>query len=119
MNSYLSIARHYGGVRFRGYQYIVVDKLGRDLWECTFAKDRAGSDKAIPAGESADLVRMDFVKFYKALGRDKFLQVLKDNPHATDKDLTAIYKGIVAEQKAEKKRKEASKQLSLFKEGEV
>lgn len=117
MNGYLSVARYHGGVRFQRHQYVIVDKLGRDLWECTFAADRAGSSKAIPPGEPADLVRMDFVKHYKALGRDKFLQMLKDNQHATDKELKARMKELADKAKAEKKQKKESKQLSLFEEG--
>lgn len=91
-NSPLSIARYYGRVKFDGHEYYIVDKLGRDLWKCSMAADRAGSDKAIPAGEPADLVRKDFIPYYRKLGRDKFLEVLKEHPTAPDKKLMAIYK---------------------------
>ena len=92
MNTHLSVARHYGGVQFNGHRYIIVDKHGRDLWEASMAKDREGSDKAIPPGEPADLLRQDFQKFYKKLGREKFIEILKDNPHTSDEALKNIYK---------------------------
>ena len=111
MNSQLSLARFSGRVRVNGNVYLVVDKLGRDLMECTFAADRAGSDKAIPEGESADLVRKDFIPYYRKLGRDKFLEVLKANQHASDKELMAIYKEMTA-----KPKKDKAKQPNLFEE---
>lgn len=98
-NSQLSIARYYGRAKFGGHEYYIVDKLGRDLWECSFAADRAGSDKAIPAGEPADLVRRDFIPFYRKLGRDKFLEVLKAHQQTPDKELMAIYKDMTAKPK--------------------
>ena len=109
-NTQLSIARHYGGVQLNGHEYYIVDKLGRDLWECSMAADRAGSDKAIPAGAPADLVRKDFIPYYKKLGRDKFLEVLKEHPTHSDKLLHAIYKEMTS------KKKVKTKQPNLFEE---
>ena len=114
VNSQLSIARYYGRAKFQGHEYYIVDKLGRDLWECSMAADRAGSSKAIPAGEPADLVRRDFIPFYRKLGRDKFLEVLKVNPTASDKELLAIYKEMTA-----KPKKDKTKQPNLFEEENV
>lgn len=92
VNSPLSIARYYGHVRISGQEYIIVDKQGRDLWEASAAKDRRGSDKAIPPGEPADLLRKDFQRYYKKLGREEFLSVLKAYPHASADTLKNIYK---------------------------
>lgn len=111
VNSQLSITRYYGGIKFGGHEYLIVDKHGRDLWECSMAADRAGSNKAIPAGEPADLVRRDFIPYYRKLGRDKFHEVLKANPHASDKEMMAIYKEMTAKPKK-------VKQPSLFNEKE-
>lgn len=102
MNSQLSIARHYGRIKFGGHEYFIVDKLGRDLWECTAIANMTGQDKAIPEGEPADLVRIDFIPYYKKLGRDKFLQVLKDNPSATHTMLKEIYKEMTNKAKKTK-----------------
>ena len=113
IDSQLSIARFYGRVKFGGHEYYIVDKLGRDLWECSMAADRAGSDKAIPAGASADLVRKDFIPYYRKLGRDKFLEVLKAHPTIPDKELLAIYKEMT-----KKPKKQTTKQPNLFEEEE-
>ena len=106
-SSQLSVARYYGRIKFNGHEYYIVDKLGRDLWECSFAADRAGSDKAIPAGEPADLVRKDFIPFYKKLGRDKFLEVLRANPTSADEKLKAIYKEMT-------RKKDVIKPIDIF-----
>ena len=99
INSQLSLARFSGGATIGRHRYIIVDKHGRDLYEASMAKDRAGSDKAIPPGEPADLLRQDFQKYYKKLGRDKFLEILKINSHASDEVLKNIYKEAVKAKK--------------------
>ena len=109
MNTQLSIARFHGGARVGGHQYVIVDKHGRDLWEASVAADRAGSDKAIPPGEPADLLRQDFQTFYKKLGRDKFLEVLKAYPHASADTLKNIFREKTRKPKADK-----PKQPNLF-----
>lgn len=42
----------------------------------------------------ADLLRKDFLKHYRRLGRDRFIEVLKWNKRASDKELQKIYKEI-------------------------
>ena len=92
--SQLSIARRFGGITNNGKRWIIVNSRGMDLFECTHEANKLGRDMAIPAGEPADLVRQDFVKYYRKLGRERFLEVLKEHPVATDKELTAIYKEL-------------------------
>lgn len=103
-NSQFSVARYYGRVKINGHEYYIVDKLGRDLWECTAIANKTGQDKAIPAGEPADLVRKDFIPYYRKLGRDKFWEVLRANPTSTDEKLKAIYKGMTSKPKKEKQK---------------
>lgn len=79
-NSQLSIARYYGGIRYDGHEYIIVDKLGRDLFECSAIAKKEGRQKAIEPGEPADLIRKDFKPLYKKIGRDKFIEMLKAHP---------------------------------------
>ena len=79
-NSQLSIVRHYGKIRFDGQEYIIVDKRGHDIYECSCEAARAGREKAIEPGEPADLVQLAFVPLYRKLGRERFLQFLEDNP---------------------------------------
>lgn len=102
INTQLSMARYYGRVKFNGHEYWIVDKRGRDLWECSMAADRAGSDMAIPPGEPADLVRKDFIPYYKKLGRDWFIEVLTSNKDASEKELIKIYKEITKKPKKAK-----------------
>ena len=94
-NTQLSIVRHTGEIKFNSHEYIIVNKEGKDIYECSIEADKAGREKAIEPGEPCDLCRKDFVKFYRALGRDKFLNVLKENPYATDKQLTDIFKELI------------------------
>ena len=77
-NSYLSVARHYGGVKFDGADYIIVDKHGRDVWECSAIANREGRSKAIEPGEPADLIWRNLQPHYRTLGRDRILELLKD-----------------------------------------
>lgn len=79
-NSQLSIARYYGGVNYNGHHYIIVDKLGRDLFECSEIAEKEGRDKAIEPGEPADLIREDFKKIYRKIGREKFIEIVKAHP---------------------------------------
>lgn len=102
-NSQLSIARYYGRISFCGHEYYIVDKQGRDIWECTQEAYREGREMAIPAGEPRDLVRMDFVPYYRKLGRERFLAVLKDHLRTNDKMLKAIYKEEIEKRKGGEK----------------
>ena len=93
-NSQFSVARYYGCVKVNGHEYVIVNKEGKDIFECSIEAEKAGREKAIELGEPADLCRRDFVKHYRRLGRDRFLQVLKDHPQASDKELMKIYKAL-------------------------
>ncbi len=79
-NSHFSVARYYGEVKVNGSRYVIVDKLGRTLLECSIIAEKEGREKAIEAGEPADLIREEFIPLYKKHGRDKFIEVLKAHP---------------------------------------
>jgi hypothetical protein len=77
MNSHLSIARFYGGAIINGKEYVIVNKEGvsmRDLAD----KAKFG-DILIPEGEPADLILKEWQPIYKALGRDKFIEYIKEH----------------------------------------
>lgn len=99
MDSPLSTARFNGGITLYGHDYLIVNKDGKDIYECSFEAAKAGRKYAIEPGEPADLCRTDFIKYYKKLGRDKFLEVLKDNPTASDEYLMKIYKDLTKKTK--------------------
>ena len=77
MNTPYSIARHYGRVIINGEIYIIVNKYGQDLFECSEIAEREGRDKAIEPGEPADLIWSGLHKHYKRLKRDRILELLK------------------------------------------
>lgn len=78
-NSQLSIARYTGRITLDGHQFVIVDKRGHDIYECSIEAQMARRQKAIEPGEPADLCRTDFVPIYRELGREKFLQFLTEN----------------------------------------
>ena len=79
-NSQLSLARFYGRINVFGREYIIVDKRGHDIFECSEEAEKAGREKAIEPGEPCDLCRVDFVPIYRKLGREQFLKFIKENP---------------------------------------
>lgn len=81
-NSYFSIARYYGQIQYNGDHYIIVNKQGITIFELSNpnSKHYVGDDKkAIEPGEPADLVLIQWVPIYKALGRDKTIELVKQN----------------------------------------
>lgn len=84
-NCHLSIARYYGGARILGKDYRIVNKDGIDLFELSNpdSKHYVKEGKAIPPGEPADLVQLEWIPLYRKMGRDKFLTMLKENPKIT------------------------------------
>ena len=96
-NSQLSIARYYGGLKYNGHDYQIVNKQGITLMELSDPDSKhyvAGDRKAIEPGEPADLVRKGFIPFYKKLGRDLFIDILKEHQQASDVELKKIYKEL-------------------------
>jgi hypothetical protein len=78
-NSQFSVARYYGGININGKRYIIVNKEGKDLWECSEEAEKAGRDKAIEPSEPADLILVEWQPIYRALGRDAFIEYIKTN----------------------------------------
>ena len=91
-NSYLSVARHYGGISFQGNEYTIVNKYGQTLFE-----------SSIPPGEPADLVVDWLILCYKNMGRDKFIEHLKTIPEgAGKKDVIKSFKEVTKRSKKPK-----------------
>lgn len=80
-NSPLSIVRRTGRLKLGGYEYVICNKEGKDIFQCSIEAERAGREKAIEAGEPADLVRRDVVPIYRKLGREGFIEFCKANPN--------------------------------------
>ena len=79
-NSYLSIARYYGGIKVHGDEYKIVNKEGVTLEELSNPRSKryVKSGMAIQPGEPADLVRKDWIPIYKKLGRDRTIELVKN-----------------------------------------
>lgn len=88
--SQYSVARYYGGIRINRHEYVIMRKDGKDIFEASVEAERLGKPMAIEPGEPADLLREDFKEFYKELGRDGFIAVLKANQEASAEELKDI-----------------------------
>lgn len=88
VNSQLSIARYYGGMELDGRKYIIVDKLGRDLRECSKIAEKEGREKAIEPGDPADLILATLQKAYRKLGRDHIIALIKEGK--TENEIKAL-----------------------------
>ena len=89
-NSQLSIARYYGEITFNGRKYIIVDKHGRDIYECSAIADKEGREKAIEPGEPADFILSTLRFAYRKLGRDRIIELIKDGK--TEEEIKALAK---------------------------
>lgn len=98
-NSQLSIVRHYGRITIGRNMYIIVNKDGIDVFALSAMAARRGKGKAIEPGEPCDLVREDFVKYYKKLKRNRFIAVLKEHPRASEQELKTIMKEKIKNKK--------------------
>ena len=88
-NSHFSVARYHGRIKVNGVEYVICDKHGRDIFECSAIAEREGRTKAIEPGEPADLVDCRYLPAYRALGRDRFIAWLDD--HTLDHSIEAAY----------------------------
>lgn len=80
-NSQFSVARFFGGMVFNGKHYSIVNKEGITVLELSDPKSPhyVEGDKVILPGEPCDLVHEDWIPVYKALGRDKTIELVKNN----------------------------------------
>ena len=83
-NSHLSVARFYGGVNFNGHHYVIVNKEGMDLFECSYRAKQEGRTMAIEPGEPADLILDTWQMVYRKLGRDKIIELIKNGTSLED-----------------------------------
>lgn len=78
-NSQLSVARFYGKIQINGHLYIIVNKEGIDVIQLSDPRSPhyVEGPKVIPEGEPCDLVRVDWIPVYQALGREKTIELVK------------------------------------------
>ena len=105
--TYFSVARYYGGMQMNKHSYKIVNKEGATIFELSdpCSKYYVKGEKAIEPGQPADLVREDFIPFYKKLGRDTFIKVLEENQRMSDTELKKIYKEMTKSINSKSKKK--------------
>lgn len=82
-NSQFSVVRYTGGMQMNGVHYIICNKEGKDIYECSLEAEKAGRDKAIEPGEPCDLIDTRYLPVYRKMGRDKFIELLKEHQDLT------------------------------------
>lgn len=97
----LSIARHYGSVSVKAgnerIEYAIVNKEGKDIYECSAEAEKAGREYAIEPGEPADLVDRRYVPVYREIGREAFIRMISEYEDLTPqlaKELAKEYKQL-------------------------
>lgn len=91
MNSYFSVARHFGSIIINGNRYCVVEQHGYTIFEYAAAL-KQNKIKEISDEDPCDLIMEQFIKPYKVLGRKRFIMILKENPVADIKTMLKIFK---------------------------
>lgn len=80
-NSQFSVAKYYGGMVFNGKHYSIVNKVGITVCELSDpdSPHYVPGDMVIQPGEPCDMILDDWIPVYKALGRDKTIELIKKN----------------------------------------
>ena len=80
-NSQFSVAQYYGGMVFNVKHYSIVNKEGITLRELSIpgSPHSVSGDMAIQPGEPCDMILDEWIPVYKALGRDKTIELVKSN----------------------------------------
>lgn len=103
-NSHFSVARYYGRIQLNGLVYVICNKEGKDIFECSILAEKEGREKAIEAGEPADLVDQRYLPVYRKLGRDKFIELIEEH-----KDLTPEVAFVLAGIEVKKRKRKTKK----------
>ena len=85
--SQFSIAKYYGAINVKiggeTIKYLIVNKEGKDIFECSLEAEKAGRDKAIEPGEPADLIDRRYIPVYRKMGRDAFIKMIEEQEELT------------------------------------
>ena len=103
-NSQFSVVRYTGGMQLNGIRYIICNKEGKDIFECSREAEKAGREKAIEPGEPCDLIDERYLPVYRKLGRDRFIELIKDHQDLTP-DKAFELAGIEVKKKSKKARR--------------
>lgn len=75
--------------------YIIVNKEGKDIFECSVEAERAGRAKAIEPGEPVDLIDRRYIPAYRLMGREAFIKMIKEHDVLTPKIAMELAKKYV------------------------
>jgi hypothetical protein len=53
-NSQFSVVRYTGRIKWGGIAYIICNKEGKDIFQCSIEAEKEGREKAIEPGEPSD-----------------------------------------------------------------
>lgn len=102
-NSQLSVVRYTGGMQCNGIRYIICNKEGKDIFECSLEAEKAGR-KAIEPGEPCDLIDERYLPVYRKLGRDNFIKLIREHEDLTPEKAFELA-GIEVKKKSKKARR--------------
>lgn len=103
-NSQLSVVRHTGRMQWNGVRYVICNKEGKDIFQCSIEAEKAGRDKAIEPGEPCDLIDERYLPVYRKLGREAFIELIKEHQDLTP-EIAFTLAGIEAKKKSKKARR--------------
>ena len=86
-NSQFSIARFYGAINVKiggeTINYVIVNKEGKDIFECSEEAQKEGREKAIEPGEPVDLIDRRYIPVYRKMGREAFIKMIEEQEELT------------------------------------
>ena len=103
-NSQFSVVRYTGGMQWNGVRYVICNKEGKDIFQCSHEAEKAGRDKAIEPGEPCDLIDECYLPVYRKLGREKFIELIKEHAELTP-DKAFELAGVEVKKKSKKARR--------------
>jgi hypothetical protein len=82
-NSQFSVVRYTGSMKWNGVVYVICNKEGKDIFQCSLEAEKEGREKAIEPGEPCDLIDERYLPVYRKLGREKFIELIKEHQDLT------------------------------------
>lgn len=103
-NSQFSVVRYTGRMKWNGITYIICNKEGKDIFQCSIEAEKEGREKAIEPGEPCDLIDQRYLPVYRKLGREAFIELIKEHQDLTP-EIAFSRAGIEAKKKSKKARR--------------
>lgn len=102
-NSHLSVVRYTGRIKWSDITYIICNKEGKDIFQCSIEAEKEGREKAIEPGEPCDLIDERYLPVYRKLGREAFIELIKEHQDLTPEKAFELA-GIEVKKKSKKAR---------------